>query len=195
MFFEIAEVDGVGGAVEGIDRQREADVREMDADLVGFSGFGEAAEESETAETLFDPPIRARGSAGVFDDGHALGIGGMRREGGVDDAFIFQRPAADEGEVFFLDRVVLELVGEVLLGGSIECEEEDAGGVLVEAMDDADARVFAAGGGDVQLAAELFEDGIGFGAAGDGGEISGFVDGDGGGMTPEDFKGLRQGFV
>ena len=166
----------------------------MDANLVGLAGPGKAAEEREAAEARVRCANPWRGSAGVFDDGHAPGIGRMRRERGVDDAFVFERSAADEGEIFFLDGIVLELVGEVLLGRAIECEEENAGGVLVEAMDDADARVLGSRGRKVQLRGDLFQDGIGFCPAGNGGQIGGFVDGDGGRMMPEDFEGgFRQG--
>jgi hypothetical protein len=154
-----------------------ADVLEVDADLVGLAGFGEEAEEAEVAEGLFDLPEGAGGAA-VLGDDHELGVIGARGEGGVDFAGGIAGAADDQGEVFLLDRVVLELVGEVALGVDVLGEEEDAGGVLVEAVDESEAGVGSAGGGEGELVAELFEDAGGFGAAGNCRQGRGLGDGE-----------------
>jgi hypothetical protein len=74
--------------------------------------------------------------------------------------------------------VVLELIGKVALGGEIFGEKEDAGGVFVEAMENAEAGIGCAGAGEFGLAGEELEEAVGFAAAGDSGEMSGFGDGD-----------------
>lgn len=176
--FEFAEEDGAGeGVVEGVDEQGEADGLEVDADLVGFAGLGEAAEEGGAFELPFDFP-GGQGGASMAGDAHAELVGGVRADGGVDGAGGAAGASFDEGEVLLLDGVVLELVGEVALGGGVEGEEQDAGGVLVEAVDDADAGVGGAGAGEAELLGEELEDGGGLATAGDHGDSGGLVDGD-----------------
>src|SRR5688500_12813576 len=114
-----------------------------------LTSSGKAAQKRELPEARFDPPIRPRRPAGVFDNRHPPRICRMWREGGVDRTFLRPRPAADEGEVLLLDGVVLELVGKVLLRRAIQREEQHAGRVLIEAMNDADARIGITGSGQV----------------------------------------------
>ena len=93
--FELAEQNRVGRAVDRIECKGQADVGEVDADLMGLAGFGEAADEREAAKTIFDPPIGASGAAAVLHDGHASWVSGMWRDRRVDDAFIGLRAIAD----------------------------------------------------------------------------------------------------
>ena len=68
-------------------------------------------------------------------------------------------------------------VGDMPLCGDVPCEEDDAGGLLVDAMTDADARIGRPGPRKLKLSGELFERTGGFPASGDDGEAGGFVDG------------------
>lgn len=98
--FEFGEEGWAGEAVvEGVDHEGVADGQEVDADLVGFAGFGEDAEEGVFAELFFDPPL-GKGGAAVPGDGHAVFLGGVVGDGGVDGAGFAAGPAAGEGEVF-----------------------------------------------------------------------------------------------
>ena len=60
--------------VERVDRQRQAGVGQVDADLVRLAGLGEDAQQGQVgpAEALLDLPERPRGPAAVRHDRHAL---------------------------------------------------------------------------------------------------------------------------
>jgi len=170
------EEGGTCRIVEGIDGQGEADGCQVNADLVGLAGLGEDSQERVMTKTLFDLPLGERGPA-VLGNVHAV-AGGVRREASVDGSIGGRGAAGDQGEVFLFDGVVLELVREVALGGKIFGEEEDAGGVFVETVDDSDAWVVGPRVGETKLSGQLLQDGSGFAAAGDGGKSRGLVDRD-----------------
>jgi hypothetical protein len=135
-----------------------------------------------------------RGAA-LFRHAHHLRIARVRCDLRVDLAFVGGRFAGDQREVFLLHGIVLKLVGEVALGCGVLGEEQDAGRVLVEAVDDADSRVDESGRGEVELRADLLERAGGFGTAGDRGEAGRLVDGDEVGGVEEDFEGWGLGHV
>ena len=55
--------------------------------------------------------------------------------------------ARDQGEVLLLDRALLELLGELPVGEVVLGDDQQAGGVAVEAVDDP-GPLGAAGGGE-----------------------------------------------
>ncbi len=144
---------------------------------MGLAGFGEAADQGESAQALLEFPWRQRGAA-LFADSHPVALGGMRGEGGVDFAFGFVGAAGDDGKIFFLHLVILELVREMTLGGDIFCQEQDAAGVFVEAVDQAQSRIGGAGAREIDLRGKLLQQARGFAAPGDGGQARRFFDGD-----------------
>jgi hypothetical protein len=70
-------------------------------------------------------------------------VDGVAADGQVHDAGRLFQGAPCEGEVFLADGVGRKLRDEAGDGGFVLGDDEDAGGVLVEAMDDAGAE-FAA---------------------------------------------------
>ncbi len=134
--FELAEENSRRpGVVDRIDRQRQADGGQMHADLMGLAGFGENSQEREMTEALLDFPKRSRRSAAVFDDRHSFFDRRMRADGRVDFALVCFGTSNNQGEIFLLHGVVLELMGKKSLNGGVPREDHHAGGVLVKAMD------------------------------------------------------------
>ena len=127
-------------------------------------------------EALFDDPVGARLLGFFAADDHAVFVFRIAADGEVDRAGFLERGAADEGEVFFDDGAGVELGGEMFVGFGGEGEEDDAGGVGVEAVDGED--VYA------QFGFEEFEEAGGASAAGEDGEVGRFVDGDGAPVEP-----------
>ena len=79
---------------------------------------------------------------------------------------LMQGPACDEREIFLADLIVLELGGKVSLGGNVFGKQQDAAGILVEAMNEAEAWVVGAGGREADLARKHVEDAVSFGTSG-----------------------------
>ena len=119
-------------------------------------------------------------------DDHAVFVFGVAADGEVDGAGLLEWGTADEGEVFLGDGAVVELGGEVFVGFGGEGEEDEAGGVGVDAVD-------GAGDGTVEgfVGFEEVEEGGGAAAAGEDGELRGFVDGEECGVVVEDEVGGR----
>lgn len=87
----------------------------------------------------------------VADDlllAEAFFLGGVGADGEVDGVGERFDPAVDEGEVAFVDAAVFELVAEFPVGLVLFGEDDAAGGVAVEAMNDAGAGEFLADGGE-----------------------------------------------
>ena len=99
-------------------------------------------------------------------------VGDVGADGEGDFAAFGGEGAVDEGDVAFVDLAVFELHGEVALGIGIEAEEEEAGGVHVEAVDDEGAGRVGDVGADARCGTILLV--IAF--AGHGEEAGGFVD-------------------
>jgi hypothetical protein len=85
----------------------------------------------------------------------------------------------EEGEVTFFYQAAAELVGQVEMGLVVLGDEDDTGGVLVEAVDDTGAQG-AAHGGEASIVMEKSVDQRAAGPAGAGmdDEAGGLVDGD-----------------
>ena len=77
---------------------------------------------------------------------------------------------------------------EVPLGGDVLREQQDAAGVLIEAMDHPHARVGRAAGRDAELPAEPLEHAVRLATSGDRGQAGGLGDGNPISGFPEDFQ-------
>ena len=64
----------------------------------------------------------------------------MHADRPIDQVAIQPRPAADDGKILLLDRAMLELQGQLVMGPIVAGHEDDAAGVAVEAVDDARTR-------------------------------------------------------
>jgi hypothetical protein len=157
-------------AIDAILGDGEADGGEVDADLVGAAGLGMDEEERAFAVIPEEFVFGAR-FATPRDDGHACAVAGMARDGGLDNGMGAFGDAVADGDVGLVDVTFREGGAEMGLGSGGLGEEEHAGGVLVEAVDDAGVLGFeGAGEGGVVLQEP--------GGDGGGGVAGGAVDGD-----------------
>jgi hypothetical protein len=127
-----------GAAVGRVADDGMAEVGEVDADLVGAAGFDADAQEGCQRPGGEDFVVRDGGPA-FFRDGHFLAVDGMAADRELHGAGRLLRRAPDEGEVFLADGVGGKLRDERGVGLLVLGDDEDAGGVLVEAVDDAGA--------------------------------------------------------
>ena len=147
-------------AVGGVADDGVADVGEVDAELVGAAGFGgefekgvggvgsgEGALMLATGGEAFDDRVDGLGRFAHFGaDGIFFANLGMDGQRGVDEVAIELEQAVDEGHVGFLDGAAFELAGDSPVGLVGFGDEDEAGGVAVEAVDDAGAPRVRAGG-------------------------------------------------
>ncbi len=156
----------MGGSVECVADDRVAEGLHVDADLVGAAGLDADLDEGEGAvgglvmrsSTLtWETAERPVGAAG----GHAGAADEVAGDGEVDGDVVLCEVAVDEGEVGFGDLAAGEHVAELAVGAVVLGDEDDAAGLLVEAVDDAGAEVAA----DVGEMVEVVEEGVDEGAA------------------------------
>ncbi len=153
--------------VDRIAQDGGAEVVEVDADLVGAAGV-EVAED----EGGFGGVIGGEGlvigdggfaSRGIYD-GHFLAVYRVTADMGEDGVFFLSGDAVGDGEVeLFHGGSLGKLGGEGLVGDVGFRDDEAAGGVLVEAVDDAGALDAADAG---ELAFAMVEEGVDEGAVG-----------------------------
>ncbi len=115
---------------------RVVDRREMDADLVRTAGLYLDVDEGEFFETLADLP-EAECLPAVRGDGHFCAVPAVAGDGAVYGAGIVARVPVDEGDVGFENLAEAKLVGEGFVGLLVLGDDDQAGRVFVEAMDDA----------------------------------------------------------
>lgn len=125
-------------SIDGIARNRVAEVFQVNADLVCAAGLGLALHEG-LALSCFKNAVTGEGIATSFDDGHFLSMDGMASDRRLDGAVRHAGRSIDKGEVGFFHAAGGELVGEQSMGGFGFGDDEATGGFLVEAMDDARA--------------------------------------------------------
>ena len=86
---------------------------------------------------MLSDAVGGRRGAALLDDGHALAVVRVAADGRVDDGFRWIDAAVHESEVLLLHRALLQLPREVDVGAVVLGDDEQAGGVLVQAVDDA----------------------------------------------------------
>lgn len=149
-------------AVEQVADDGAADVAEVHADLVGAAGLDFDFNEAVPVVAFADSVDGSTGLAVVIvADGLGFFDGVVRAEGGFDHTGRFFEAAGglvDEGEVALEVGFVFELFAEFPVSFIGFGDNHHAGGVFVEAVDDAGARAFAT---------------IGVAFAADGGEVAG----------------------
>ncbi len=181
----------VAAAVDAFSEEGVTGFGEVDADLVGATGFEAAGDEGGAAEELewFDVGdgelalVGAQAAAvrgGL--DGAAAAVAAVGDDAGADG--LGRDVAVSECEVAAADGVEAELLGEALFGEPGAGEDEEAGGLAVEAMDDAEggsaARVAGVGAGAAgEPATHEFVEGSAFALfERHGGDAGGFIDDD-----------------
>lgn len=126
---------GGGGGVGGVADDGVAEVLEVEADLMGATGFGEGFDEGGAVGVAGeDFEAGVGGEAGAFVDAAGAEAAGVIRYWSVAVEGIRFWVAVDAGEVGFFDlaagKLRLQYAGEVLGLG----EDHEAGGIGVESM-------------------------------------------------------------
>lgn len=136
-----AACDSRSTAILSIAQHGAADVVQMNTNLVGATGLGHGFHRRKTGETLLDLVERLRGAtvgmAGT--NRHLLANVWMKSDGAIDEVAVVRRAAADQGEVFLLDRAPGELLRELIVRLIVAGDQDHAARVAVEAMNDARA--------------------------------------------------------
>ena len=122
--------------------------REMDADLVGAAGVELDFEERGRTNASEGAPVGASFARAGKDEaaagGHPDAAPGVAGDGEVDDAGGGVEMAFDESDVGLFDFAIAEGFAEFGVSEVVFGDEDDPGGLLVEAMDDAGAEDVAA---------------------------------------------------
>jgi len=113
-----------------------SDVFHVCADLVCASGFEGAFGEGGVGEAFEDAVVCDGGFAfvAVGEDGHLLAVAGVSADMSFDASFVGQ-VSPNEGLVGAGGAFAIELFAESGFGGGVFGDDEQAGGVFVEAMD------------------------------------------------------------
>src|SRR5437899_208872 len=85
-------------SVGWISHDRVSEVRQVNPDLVGASGFEPHLEQAGHAEALAHPPVRPRGTSAAGDDRDALALPRVAAERGVDRPRFGARVAPHQGK-------------------------------------------------------------------------------------------------
>jgi len=96
----------------------------------GFDGAGDVVSADGFLALLGDDD---------FFDEFAIRAGCLRLfEASLDNAFSGIRDAADDGDIFFVDEAGFEITAKLVIGAGGFGDDEEAGGVLVESMEEAE---------------------------------------------------------
>jgi len=109
----------------------------VDADLVGAAGVNAKLEVRIGADCFEDFVVGEGGFTAAVDD-HDAGFGRVFHDGLVDGSFFLGWGALDDALVDFLYVAVFEDFGEIFMGFFVFCEDDDAAGLAVEAVDGID---------------------------------------------------------
>jgi hypothetical protein len=112
------------------------EVFQVNANLVRSSGLGMALNEGFSLAGIQDS-VMSESLATPIDGSHFLAVDGVPTDGGIDFSVRHSGDSIDEGEVGFLNISGGELIGERAVGLFGFRDDEDTGGFLVEAVDDA----------------------------------------------------------
>ena len=139
---------------------------EVDADLVGAAGVEGAFDEAGVVFSAGEDFVVGDGrfaGAGI-DDGHLLTVDGVTADVGEDGVFLLGWRAGGDGVVNLGGGFAFGELSEQGLHGAVGLGDDDAaGGVLVEAMDDAGALDAVDAG---ELAVAVMQQGVDEGAVG-----------------------------
>ena len=155
--------DFAQAAVGGVADDRVAGERRVDADLVGPARLqdgldpgevGQVFQQAHLGDGVADARRRALPrQAGVLEDRHALAVVGVAGDGGVNDGVLEGQAAPEQGVVLADRRAGLDLLAQALVGEVVLGDDDQAGRVFVQAMDDAGA-LDAADAGQVAAVGE-----------------------------------------
>ena len=104
---------------------------------MGASCFGHEFDEGVAPEASEDLVGGVGGLTGIGASGVFFADAGVSAQGHFDDVGVEFEVAVDEGKVDLLGEAVFELLGDAPVRGVGFGDDEDAGGVAVESVDDA----------------------------------------------------------
>ena len=117
------------------------DMSHVDPDLVGSAGFQPAADVGIPPEPLHHLPM-GDGRPGIAGgDAHFLPISGVASDGGIHCAAILPERAADDSIVGAGHGVILQLRGQHCMGKVIFGNGQKTGGVFINAVNNARAKL------------------------------------------------------
>ena len=108
----------------------------MDPDLMGPACLGKDFEEGKPLEPFNNPPSCDGRSSLFGSGGHPFPLRGMSSDLSVNDPFILRKPSLGHSHIDLFYRPVLELLRELLVRLVVFGHDHDAGGVLVQSVDD-----------------------------------------------------------
>ena len=128
-------------SVDRIAQNRVADMGHMNTNLVGASRLQLAAHVGITPVAPDHLPVGHRIAGIAGSDGHLLPVGRMAADGGIHSSGVLPEAAADNGLVGSGHGVILQLGGQHRVGKVVFRHRQKAGGILVDAVDDAGAQL------------------------------------------------------
>ena len=133
--------DRATGTVERVTDDGMTDRGAVEANLVGASGFEAKVNEGVVTEAFENVPVGDGEASPVVyvQDRHLFAIARMASNGEIDCAVFLARGTVNEAEVFALCGFGGDLCLEVLVGEVRFCDDDRAGGVFIEAVNDAGA--------------------------------------------------------
>jgi hypothetical protein len=139
-----------GGAIERVANDRVVKRGKVDTNLVGAPGVELNLDKRSGADAGEHVPVRASfagiGQGGGTAGGHAEAAFRVARDGQVDAAAVPLQKTVNESDVGLLDGAAAEGFAETGVRGVVFGDEDDPGGVLIEAMDQTRAQGIAANG-------------------------------------------------
>ena len=149
---ELAVKDPAGVAVDLVAKDWETDVGQVNANLVSAAGFQRYGQQGVPVE-VFGGAVVGTSGASVCDNGHVLAMVRMSGDGGVNGPGVRSDYAHGDGLVLLDDGALFHLLGEPLVGQLTLGDDQQAGGVTVQAVDDARTQ-FASHAADVGAAGQ-----------------------------------------
>jgi hypothetical protein len=155
--------DGVRGSVECVADDGVAERLSVDADLMGAAGFDADFDEGEGAVWSGDPfenmEVTDCGASVCAAGGHAGAAEEVAGDGKGDGDVVFFEVAVEEGDVGFRDLALGEHLAQLAVCAVVFGDEDEATGLLVEAMDNAGAEIAAYVGEFVEVEEEGVDEG------------------------------------
>ena len=136
------------GAIECIPDNGVTDGGHVNANLMSTAGFNAYAHQGELAESGVEAThyfVMRDSGAGVVSGtrGHSGAANGVTTDGGIDRSLLSLDGAVHQCDVGLADLTRGKEIGERGVGGVVLGNDDEAAGVLVEAVDDAGAKVAA----------------------------------------------------
>ena len=144
-----------GAAVDGIAADRMADVLHVHANLMGAAGENVHIHQRHAAAGCEHRPF-GDGFAAFGIDRHLLAVLFAAGNGGLNAAVLLSEGAVHQRAVVLFHQAVQQLLAQRQLGGVILGDQQQAGGILVQPVDDARAQLAA----DASQAVQMMQQGV-----------------------------------